>query len=94
MQISYDPAKRDETLARRGLDLSDAGRVLCGPAMTVEDDRFDYGEPRFITIGLLNTRMLVVAWTPRGETYRIISMRKANDRENARYGPALRPHAG
>jgi uncharacterized DUF497 family protein len=60
-QISYDPAKPDETLAGRALDLADAGSVLCGPAMTVEDDRFDYGEPRLITIGLLNTRMVVIA---------------------------------
>ena len=94
MQISYDPRKRDETLARRGLDLANAGIVLCGPALTVEDDRFDYGEPRFITIGLLRARMVVVAWTPPGETYRIISMRKANDREISRYGPALRHHSG
>lgn len=71
-------------------------RAACfsGPALTVEDDRFDYGEPRFITIGLLRTRMVVVACTPRGETYRIISMRKANDREITRYGPALRHHSG
>jgi uncharacterized protein len=94
MLISYDPAKRDETLARRGLDLADAGIVLSGPALTAEDDRFDYGEPRFITIGLLRARMVVVAWTPRGDTYRIISMRKANDREVTRYGPALRHHSG
>ena len=94
MQISYDPAKRDETLAHRGLDMADAGTVLYGPTLTVEDDRFDYGEPRFITIGLLNARMVVVAWTPRGETHRIISMRKANDREITRYGPALRFHSG
>ena len=94
MQISYDPAKRDETLARRGLDLADAASVLSGPTITVEDDRFDYGEPRFITIGLLRARMVIVAWTPRGDSYRIISMRKANDREISRYGPALRQHSG
>jgi len=94
MQISYDPAKRDETLARRGLDLADAASVLSGPTITVEDDRFDYGEPRFITIGLLRARMVIVAWTPRGDSYRIISMRKANDREISRYGPALRHHSG
>jgi uncharacterized DUF497 family protein len=94
MQISYDPAKRDETLVRRGLDLADAGSVLSGPTLTVEDDRCDYGEPRFITVGLLHARMVVIAWTPRGETHRIISMRKANDREITRYGSALRHPSG
>ena len=47
-------------------------------------------EPRFITIGRLRGRMVVVAWTPRRAAYRIISMRKANDREQAPTAPSLR----
>ena len=49
------------------------------------DDRFDYGEERLLTIGLLAGRMVVVIWTRRGDERRIISMRKANDREQALY---------
>lgn len=89
MQIEFDPAKRDQTLAHRGLDMADAGVVFAGPMLTVEDDRADYGEPRYITIGRLDGRMVVVVWTPRGGARRIISMRKANEREQALYGPEL-----
>lgn len=66
-----------------------AGDVFRGKTLTVEDDRQDYGEPRFITIGTLDGRMVVLVWTPRANAYRIISMRKANDREKALYGPRL-----
>jgi uncharacterized DUF497 family protein len=47
--------------------------------------RFDYGEERIVTIGLLRGRMVVVIWTPRGEVRHVISMRKANEREQAQY---------
>lgn len=64
-----------------------AGDVLSGDTLTVEDDRRDYGEQRFITIGFLDAAMVVLVWTPREGTHRIISMRKANEREQALYGP-------
>jgi hypothetical protein len=59
--------------------------ILSGPALTVEDDRQDYGEMRSITVGLLDDRMVVVVWTQHGERRRIISLRKANDREQDAY---------
>ena len=64
-----------------------AGEVLAGATLTVEDDRQDYGENRFITIGFLDARMVVLVWTLRDGAYRLISMRKANDREQSLYGP-------
>jgi uncharacterized DUF497 family protein len=85
MQISYDPAKRAVTLEERGLDFVDAPEVFGGPVFELEDDRFDYGEKRYITIGLLRGRMVVLVWTPRGEARHIISIRKANEREQARF---------
>jgi uncharacterized protein len=63
--------------------------VFAGPKADFEDTRLDYGEPRLVTVGLLRGRMVVVVWTPRGGDRRIISMRYANDREKARYGPLL-----
>ena len=66
-----------------------AGEVLSGVTLTLEDDRKDYGEPRFISIGYLDGRMVVLVWTPRNTEFRIISMRKANDREQALYSPRL-----
>ena len=59
--------------------------MFSGPIFELEDDRFDYGEKRYITIGLLRGRMVVLVWTPRGEARHIISIRKANEREQARF---------
>ena len=59
---------------------------LAGATLTVEDDRRNYGEGRFITVGLLDGGMVVLVWTPRDDAYRIISMRKANERERRIYG--------
>ena len=53
------------------------GEVFAGATLTVEDDRQDYGEDRFITIGFLDATMVVLVWTPRGGAHRIISVRKA-----------------
>ncbi len=85
MELSFDPAKRAITLAQRGLDFADAAEVFAGPVFEQDDLRTDYGECRVITIGLLRTRMVVLVWTPRGAARHIISMRKANDREQQRY---------
>jgi uncharacterized DUF497 family protein len=87
--ITFDPVKRDRTLRERGLDFADAATVFAGATFTREDTRTDYGERRFITIGLLAGRMVVIVWTPRGAARHVISMRKANDREQARYQARL-----
>lgn len=93
MQLSFDPAKRQATLDNRGLDFADASLVFAGLVFTFLDDRADYGEPRNTTIGLLNSRMVVIVWTQRSRQYgdvrHIISMRKANDREQSRYADRL-----
>ncbi|MEW6752010.1 MAG: BrnT family toxin [Candidatus Latescibacterota bacterium] len=89
MHITYDPAKRERTLAERGLDLGDAAHVFAGPTVEVEDTRKDYGERRIICYGLLAGRMVVVGYPPRGAARHVFSMRKANDREKARLAPCL-----
>jgi uncharacterized DUF497 family protein len=89
MQIEFDSTKRDKTLAERGLDFARAGEVFADALVTIPDERFAYGEARLNTVGLLDGRMVVVAWTPRGAVRRIISMRKANEREQARYAQHL-----
>ena len=87
MPIEFDAAKRIDTLQARGLDMARAGEVCAGATLTVEDDRQDYGEDRFITIGFFDGAMVVLVWTPRGGAHRIISMRKANERERTLYSP-------
>jgi len=85
VQIEFDTEKRDRTLAKRQVDFARAAEVFAGRHFTLEDIRDDYGETRYITVGKLDGRMVVMIWTPRGEARRIISMRKANEREQASY---------
>lgn len=76
------------TLVSRGLDVADAGLVLGTELVTREDARFEYGEDRFITVGYLAGRCVVLVWTPRGEARRIISMRYVSDKEERRWRAA------
>lgn len=81
MNITFDPAKRAKNIEERGLDYADAAKVFDGLTATVPDDRRDYGEPRFITAGFLDDRLVVLAWTPRDDGRRVFSMRYAHERE-------------
>jgi uncharacterized protein len=89
MKITFDPAKRDWTLRERNLDFAQAVEVFAGPTLDAADDRYDYGELRMVTIGYLRGRMVVVCWTPRGDARHVFSMRKANEREKAKYSGKL-----
>jgi uncharacterized DUF497 family protein len=81
VQIEFDLTKRNKTLTERGIDFARAGEVFAGPVKNRPDNRANCGEPRTITLGLLDGRWIVVIWTPRGTARRIISMRYANERE-------------
>ncbi|CCG08571.1 BrnT family toxin [Pararhodospirillum photometricum] len=83
--ISWDEAKRAKTLEERGLDFADAAQVFAGPNDTRLDDRFAYGETRFITAGWLRGRFVIVVWTERDGGQRIISMRYGHDKERKRF---------
>ena len=87
--VTFDPGKRDRTLQDRGLDFADAAEVFAGVTVDRVDDREDYGETRIITVGYLRGRMVIVVWTPRNEDRHVISMRKANEREKARFRERL-----
>ena len=94
MRISFDPGKRDRTLRERGIDFADASVVFEGETLTFPDQRFTYDERRLVTAGLLFGRMVIVVWTPDDpsegeECRRVISMRKANAREQRRFGQRL-----
>lgn len=89
MRITFDPVKRDRTLAERGLDFARVGEVFRRKEFTQPDNRFDYGEERMITFGVLGDRIVVVVWTLRGDARHVISMRKANEREQKRYRDRL-----
>ena len=92
MRITFDPVKREATLRERRIDFADAIEVFADRTVTAPDARHDYPEPRFTTYGLLRGRMVVVIWTPTDDGRRIISMRKANDRERKTLGQRLGVH--
>jgi len=89
VRITCDPGKRDWTLHNRNLDMLRAKEVFAGPHFTRTDDRHDYGEPRFITTGWLDSRLVVFAWTSRGAARRIISIRHCHEREAKKLIPHL-----
>jgi len=83
--IEWDNSKNRAHRESHGLAFEDASLVFEGPTVTFVDDRRDYGEVRYVTMGLLAGRTVLVVHVPRGDTTRIISMRKANAREKASY---------
>jgi uncharacterized DUF497 family protein len=85
MKVEFDPIKRNLTLAERGLDFLDAPIVIENAVTTFEDTRFEYEETRLVTYGLLNRRLIAVVWVEIEGGMRVISMRKANNREQKRY---------
>ena len=87
MRLTFDARKRDWTLKVRGLDFARGLDVFADALATFGDERNDYGESRQVTVGYLDGRMVIVVWTERDGISRIISRRKANEGEQARYRP-------
>lgn len=83
--MEWDEAKRQWTLQNRGLDFADVGDFEFETSITTLDGRKDYGESRYISTGYLRGRLCVLCWTARSGELRIISLRKANDREKKAY---------
>ena len=86
MRFEWDNEKAEANYAKHGIPFELAVRMFDDPfRFEIEDDRFDYGKERMITLGLIDGRMYVVIYTPRDERCRIISARKANARDSRRY---------
>ena len=85
MRFSWSERKRAINLKEHGLDFLDAHRVFEGLTFSYEDDRFAYGEQRFITLGLLAGVPVSIAHTESDDEIRIISFRKATSREAREY---------
>lgn len=91
MKVVWDPVKAKINFAKHGVRLSDAEVALFDPfALTREDERSE-GEQRFVTIGTdASGKIVVVAFTPRGEFLRLISSRRATKRERTNYEKGIR----
>ena len=83
MRFTWSDAKRKLNIEQHGFDFVDAPRVFEGPTFTYEDDRFDYSEQRFVTLGILHEFVVSIVHTETSRTIRIISLRKATKHEQA-----------
>lgn len=81
MLFAWSEPKRAANLKVHGLDFVDAARVFEGATFTFEDDRFDYREQRFVTLGLLAGVPVSIIHTESEHEIRVISFRKATPRE-------------
>jgi uncharacterized protein len=81
MHFTWSERKRASNIKDHGIDFVDAASVFRGITFTFEDDRFDYSEQRFITLGLLKGAPVSIAHTENEHEIRIISFRKATRRE-------------
>lgn len=89
MRFTWSEAKRATNLKDHGIDFADAARVFEGPTYTFEDDRFGYDEQRFVTLGLLAGIPVSIIHTEDEDEIRVISFRKATQRETQIYFDAI-----
>jgi uncharacterized DUF497 family protein len=87
VRLEWDDDKRAANLAKHGVDFGDAARFDWDRALEVEDARYDYGERRWRALGPIDGRLHALVYARRGDAIRVISLRKANAREE-------RLHAG
>ena len=87
MRVEFDPAKDHINRAKHGISLEDATRFDWDTALEREDDRFDYGEVRFVAIGRIDAGLYVMAFTEGSDddTIRVISLRPAEKHEMRYY---------
>jgi len=85
MNIEFDPIKNLINYQKHGVYLTDAASFEWESAIIWQDMRYDYQEPRMVSLGYIENRLFCMVFVDRTETRRIISLRKANNREIKRY---------
>ncbi|MDA0246030.1 MAG: BrnT family toxin [Chloroflexi bacterium] len=95
LTFEWDEQKRQTNIRKHGFDFRDVWQVFNAPMLVALDERQEYGEERWIGVGALNGRVVVVIFTERGENLiRIISMMKAVTQERINYEQLLRDQLG
>jgi uncharacterized protein len=86
MRFEWDEAKNLENIRNHQIDFADVSEMFESSMLIEPDDRFDYGEDRWLGIGFLGNGIAVVVWTERrGDVIRVISARRANRHERQRF---------
>ena len=86
MEIEFDPIKDQINRQKHGVSLAAAAEMDLSRATIIEDERFDYGETRFVAYAPLGDALYAMCFTMRGAVARVIGLRRANRRERKRYG--------
>ncbi len=95
MNVEWSSSKNAVNIQKHGIDFADAWEIWEAPMLTALDDRMEYGEDRWVGIGLLRSRVVVVVWTePAEDTIRIISVRKALTYERVAYERTIQDRLG
>jgi hypothetical protein len=81
VRFTWDERKRKSNIRKHGLDFRKAHKVFAGATFCIPDRRLDYGEERFVTLGLLDADVVVIVHTETKDEIRIISMRKGTTNE-------------
>jgi uncharacterized protein len=90
VRYTWDPQKRRSNIINHGFDFADAEYLFAGPTFTYEDDRYNYGEQRWVTLGFLRGQFVAIAHTETPLETRIISMRGGTKNEQAIFFENLR----
>jgi uncharacterized DUF497 family protein len=90
VRFDWDENKRIANLNRHGIDFAEVHEVFDFDRYLFPDERFDYGEIRYISIGLLLGEVVVITHTETDELIRIISARKAERHEQEIYFKSIR----
>ncbi len=85
MRFEWDEAKRRINLTRHGIDFADVPQAFDGLTADLLDERYDYGEERLFTLGLLNGEVVAISYKQSGGLIRLITARRATRNEEIKY---------
>jgi len=85
MEYEWDETKRQSNIVKHGVDFTMAHDFEWDKATYESDERHDYREIRMLSFAPIHGRIYALCWTPRDESVRIVSLRKANKREVKKY---------
>ena len=90
MKFEWDLIKNEINIRERGIDFADAHEMFNGDLWVFQDNRRNYGEERYIGIGHIRKRLMVIVYTERDlDIIRVISLRKANKREQKKFSTSI-----